>query len=304
MSSLAPPGQADAMMRDANFVAVSTLPTDVSTFPCMASPWVTQTGAENIDKNFEHGFYPSEITRLTVCMRIMHVWRHDSVAHKIEAFLERNGLVSKPSQFSATGFPRGMWEPSAPTTHEMNTSWAAPASGAIAQLVVQVRARSIVLCLACMHLCNDLLSVRFVGLVSTEEQGILSGSPHMQFQGSQIQFRLLISLIEVALHLLHTHLALLVRVTNLGGATMATNTTAMPPFLPNAPRLALVVQNLRVLKQFCVAVGYSVGLVERIPEGTAKISMGVPRPAKTIDLTFMACAATRVEELLLELQSL
>merc|ERR1711920_413831 len=148
--------------------------------------------------------------------------------------------------------------------------------------------------------------LRFVTPTSINGQGSLSGSPHLQFEGSRQHFELLILIVEVSLHLLRSHLVALTAAVGIGGAAAAA-VSAPVSGAPSPPRLALIVQYFRALRQFAGASGGGVAPVEEPSldmSGFSASSGPRPAPAKVLDLGFAACTAEQVEGLLLELQSL
>jgi len=145
----------------------------------------------------------------------------------------------------------------------------------------------------------------------TEDRGLLRGSPHLCFKGSGEHLRLLLTVVEVALHLLSEHLRALATVVAVGGAAAASASVATVTGAPAAavpataaPRLPLVVQYLRALRQFAGAAGGAVVPAQDPSGADGAEATGLPVPVKAVDLTFAACTAEQVEELLSELQGL
>jgi hypothetical protein len=150
------------------------------------------------------------------------------------------------------------------------------------------------LCTVFVHTCQELLAMHLVSRPRVGADQNLGDAPHLQFEGSREHFRHVLFIVEVSLHLLQTHLAVLI----LGGQGAAP--------APGAPRLALVMQYLRVLQQFTSAVGGKVALAERLSPGggTTGATPGAFAAVRAVDLNYAARAARRVEQTLLELQSL
>lgn len=239
--------------------------------------------------SLDQGLYPSEVVQVQVCMHILQAWRHDPTTQQLQVLTEQRSArptQHHPQQVSA-------W----PAAYLGATPLATAALGInpeiVSQLVTKARARSNLLCLMFVHACNDLLSLHL-----EKRQHVVAGerrsgdSPHLQFDGSREQFRHLLFIVEVTLHLLQSHLS----------ALLLAGLNAAPA--PGAPRLPLVLQHLRVLKQFAAAVGGTVALTARLPQSVARSSESALPPARLVDLTYAARSAQHVEQQLLELQNL
>lgn len=244
------------------------------------------------DAMAQQGLYPSEPTRMAVCLRIMQAWRYDPVAQQLQA-------VAEGYQNDALRTHGGWAEFSAPPGASA-TAQAWPGTAALAQSLTRARSRAGALCTVFVHACDALLSLRFAGASPSRAAGIgsaLGDRPHLQFEGSRARFRHLLILVEMALQLLCANLGALVIAAGATGSA----TAAAPSPATGAPRFALVVQHLQLLQQFAVAVGGAV-----VPTGSA-LSSGegaAPPPSERVDLNFSARLAERVERLLTELQSL
>jgi len=236
-----------------------------------------QAGSMAVDAKsvLEQGLYPSEAVKVQVCMHILEAWRYDPVTQQLQVLTDQRSMRSAQS----------------PPPHLAQLFAVNP--DMISQLLTRSRARSNLLCLMFVHACSDLLSLRLV-----KRQHVVAGerrsgdSPHLQFEGSREQFRHLLFIVEVTLHLLQSNLS----------ALLLAGLNAAPA--PGAPRLALVLQHLRVLKQFAAAVGGTVALAARLPQSVVHSSESLLPPARMVDLTYAARSAQHVEQQLLELQNL
>merc|ERR1719502_369540 len=166
----------------------------------------------------------------------------------------------------------------------------------IGELVTLARSRVNALCTVFVHTCQELLAMHLVNRPRVGIDQSLGDAPHLQFEGSREQFRHVLFIVEVSLHLMQSHLSALL----LGGLSAAPG--------PAAPRIPLVLQYLSVLQQFTAAVGGKVALAERLPagggSGGSSTTPGTFPAVRTIDLVYVARAARRVEQSLKELQSL
>ena len=257
--------------------------------------------AESLDGG--EGLHPSEATRLAICLRILHGWRCDSVAEQLQALSDRHGAARgvdlAARYYSRQGMAQGGgWGQS-------TASGAAPPPALSHQLILQVRTRASVLCSAFVHACSALLALRFVS-PSAADKGPASGTPHLRFAGCSTHFASLLTVVELSLHLLRTHLVALAAAAELGGAavTAAAAASAAPAPGPGAPRLALVVQHLRALRQVSAAAGDAIMLVPLPLDGARGAAEATEIRPRTVDLSFAALAAERAEALLMELQSL
>jgi len=257
-------------------MAVNALPS-TSSAPAVVAPEGLQL----------KGFYPSESVRLGICSRILQAWRHDPVAQQVQALSE-----------SFSGGQATMLHVAGTWTSAVAAAAATQLNQAgLAQVLGHARARASALCTVFVHACEELLSLRFVGpsrIATATEPG---DAPHLQFEGSRARFRQILVVIEMALHLLCVNVGALVQAADMTGAT----TTASPTPVAGAPRLALVVQYLRLLREFSDAVG---GAVAPVGRQTATSLAGAVTPATNlVDLTFAVCLANRVEVFLVELHS-
>jgi len=237
------------------------------------------------------GLYASESARLAVCMHILHAWRHDASTQKLLTLVEQWGSLGTSCAGGSTssgGRGRG-WSTEGAVSGAAAVS---DASSTVSQLVTLARSRVSILFTVFVHTCQELLAIH---LVSRPQAGTaqLGEAPHLQFEGSREHFRHVLFIVEVSLRLLQSHLAALI----LGGVGVTP--------APGTPRLPLVLQYLRVLQQFTSAVGGKVALAEPLaPAGSAGATPGACAAVRAIDLSYTARAAGRVEQSLLDLQSL
>jgi len=260
--------------------------------------------------------YPSQLTRLTLCMQVLRAWRHDSLTQQLQAFTESHIATwasSQRSSVDALGVPaqRGH-QPSPPNF----------ASGIVLQLAPEVRSRTSILCVMVVHISNKLLDLKYVGPNDADSSNVLAGAPHLLFEGSGVEFRLLLNLAEVALHLLCGCLRALATSEAVGGAGSAQSATAevagiegtpLPTAL-GTPRIMLMVQYLRALRHLSALAGGAVLPLESVPghtkdaygcrsEDSATHALALS-PVKAHDLGFLSLVAERVEELLLRAQGM
>eukprot|EP00929_Paragymnodinium_shiwhaense_P099998 TRINITY_DN61995_c0_g1_i1.p1 TRINITY_DN61995_c0_g1~~TRINITY_DN61995_c0_g1_i1.p1 ORF type:complete len:2510 (-),score=599.30 TRINITY_DN61995_c0_g1_i1:214-7617(-) len=275
----------------------------------VAAPDAEMTNADK--KSDLAGLYPTETTRLAFCLRVLQAMRCDAVAQQVQGVADGAGFAGKPA---ATQNPfAGTWGTSSSST--AMPSWGA--SGAQQQqsllgagrtavsfsatVVTQARARVGALSTVLVCLSDSLLALRFVGPSQAKGSGVAGpDAPHLQFDGSRSRFRQLVVAVEMTLHLLAVNLAAVVLAIDAVGASAATPGALAPLSLPasGAPRLVLVAQYLRLLRQFKAAVGGAV-----VPIGGSADSEGSRPPLERVDLSFAACLAERVEALFAELQS-
>jgi len=340
MAAVLPPGSRDTTMSDAADLKMQSLQSprlSPGLSPRMSprlSPLDKDSGlapgtksdltsSSTVD-NGETGLYPSETTRLAICLRILHVWRHDLVSQQLQSYTERlsSTLVSARSN-PVNGFTGSIWDPQPQVMSAAANPGASGYVAEIAQLVAQVRARASVLCTVLSHSLNNLFGLVFaatpadpvrrlrpaantVNALFAEQDSIIAGNdPHFKYSGSGEQFRYLILIIEVALHLLHTYLNGVCAAGDMGNMA-----SAQSPSL-GAPRLGLVVEQLQVLRKFTEVVCGTVKPVERPPVNYASMTERNPLGQQAralnaipVDLVFAACIAERVEQQLVDLQAL
>jgi hypothetical protein len=267
------PRSRDTAMQDA---AINDIPDQHSRNPSGQSSAPGVGSSANVLSTNDSGLYASEATRLSVCMHILHAWRHDASTTQILTLLEQCGSTRSGLQFGSSG---SLGLAMNLVTPAMGAAAVAESANVVSQLITVARSRVNVLCIAFVHACHELLAVH---PVSRPRPGIhqhVGDSPHLQFDGPQELFRHLLFIVEVSLHLLQTHVSALI----LGGLGAAPT--------PGAPRMPLVLQYLRVLQQFIATVGGKVVLAEQ-------------DKVRTVDLAYAARAAERVEQSFLQLQSL
>lgn len=249
--------------------------------------------------------YPSETTRLATCLHVLQSWRYDSVSLAI-AGAAGGGPLSADGDSVMEGYGRFSQE------RRAAAEFAAIAGPRYTQeLLVQIRSRASILCLVFVHCCSEVLNVRPVAAAAAGEgQG---AKPPLAFAGSLLQYSMLLSIVEVSLQLLYTHLSVLKVAAEEGtgmaawaaGAAVGTGSAGMPR-ASATPRLALVIQSLRLLRQLAASIGGSLVAVEAdwqqpLPLQAAQTAAA---PTKDLDMTFAACLAERLEEMMLELQSI
>uniref|UniRef100_A0A7S2ANB8 Uncharacterized protein n=1 Tax=Alexandrium andersonii TaxID=327968 RepID=A0A7S2ANB8_9DINO len=299
MASMVEPPPGDAPMRDAAGAGES---------PQAGSELASAPATEQDGQSLWARLSPSQVSRLTVCMQVMQAWRHDSLTQQLRGLCQRRGSPAAMTWLvAASGLTGDTWTAGATSSASPH-----PQADTVLQHVSQVRARAGVLCTVFVHACGKLLSLPFMSPASVQDQRVLHSRPHLRFEGSSAHFRLLLTVIEMALHLLSEHLTGLTGIVALGGAAAATVSgaavvagvsAALPP-TAGAPRSALVVQYLRALRQFAAAAGGGVAPTEDSATCSDTSARRLPGPVKAADLTFAACTAERVEELLVELQGL
>jgi len=276
--------------------------------------------------------YPSEDARLALCVHVLHSMRYDLVARQIQWLIRQRRGTGQPKpmpgmeQNNAGGLiggPGGMEASS-------RTLGGAPqdvlGTAALTQLIIQARSRAHVLCNTFVHACSEFLSLRFV--TPAAAAGVrtgLGGTPHLQFDGSCSQLRQLMLVVEMSLHLLHQNLSALVVAAAAGGGTVmgpasATGVAMLAP-ASGAPRLSLVVQYLRMFRQFSAGCGGAIAPVSPLAAyggassahtlcglsgaQTSTVATRASAPSvKAIDLGFATSATDCVERLLLDLQNL
>uniref|UniRef100_A0A7S1A7A4 Uncharacterized protein n=1 Tax=Noctiluca scintillans TaxID=2966 RepID=A0A7S1A7A4_NOCSC len=245
----------------------------------------------------ENPWQNSQDTRLAIVAQILHAWRYDSVTLDLRRLVERERkggpelACLRPefdSRTPASPWPRdGAPRLAGDFTHSTTPVRSTP------ELLELARARIDALCTVFVHSCGELLALRLAApkVSGSTERGLLDW-PHLQFDGSRTQFKTLLLVVEVSLHLIQLHATALV----LAAPSNSSAPSAQPP------RLALVRQYLRMLQQFSTAVGgaVAVGLADAAVCGPGYSTL----PVKTLDLTFASGAATKADRLLAELQSL
>lgn len=288
MAAAEPPRFRDAVMQDA---AQNDAPVGGILEPAASRPAQASAVPQN---QSDFGLYASESTRLAVCMHILHAWRHDPSTQKLLTLVQAGSCSLAAPQASVTGYGFGSYGLGLPPVGTMSGAAAvSEASGVVSELVTLARSRVNVLCTVFVHTCQELLAMHLVNRPRVGMDQNLGDAPHLQFEGSREHFRHVLFLVEVSLHLLQSHLSVLI----LGGIGAAAAS--------GAPRLPLVLQYLRVLQQFTNAVGGKVALAERLPPaGGTAATPGAFAAVRAVELLYAARAAGRVEQSLMELQSL
>lgn len=244
----------------------------------------TKTSPEASSQN--HDFYPSEATRTIICLHILCAWHHDAGTQQLKALAEERRSVLSAIHPSVTSLL-----PQSVVTSQTDQ----PTSNLtmLQTIAAQAQVRTGILCTVFVHTCSELLSFRLTNRMVAEGGQELRGLPYLQFEGSKTRFCKLLIILEMSLHLLHVHLAVLI--------ASAHGTSPSP--VPGAPRLTLLIQYLREFRQFAVTVGGHVALTDRLPRGAIAEDDG-SEGSQVSDLTFASAAAEKAERLLVELQSL
>jgi len=253
----------------------------------------------------DSGLYPEEAVRLRVTTHILHAWRCDSTTQLLQVHCDSLPTMQPGSLYYP--MPQGSAEQAA--------------LGQLARMAGQARTRVNVLGAVFVRSCSDLLLGLHFAPAPTAALIMKSGedplsSPCLQFNRTQGQFRQLLHIIEVSLHLLHVYLRALQQ--------LPYGTQPSPAAITGAPRTAVVVQHLQALRQFASAVGGSVAVAEQVlpqfastvgdsvaaagqalpqfasPVGgsvaaTDQVNQARPLLAKPLDLTFVMQLAQRVE---------
>jgi len=243
----------------------------------------------------EAGLYASEATRLSICIHLLHAWRHDECTTHIRTLVEQSSSSIahsiSPGSMGGAMFSRISQSGALVTSSDYSM---------VSQLITLARSRVNVLCTVFVHTCHELLSMH---PASNQLGGRLAGvelasfdqrSLHLHFDASRERFMRLLFVVEVSLHLLQTHLSALI----LGGQGAAPT--------PGAPRMPLVLQYLRALQHFMTTVDMKLALAEQSIPGREKsvAAGGMDTVVRLVDLGFAVRAAGRVEQSLRELQSL
>jgi len=241
--------------------------------------------------------YPSETARLSMCLHLLQSWRYDTVSQAISA-------SSDAAMLAGSGFTQDF---------RAGAAFAAAGPRYTPRLLAEVRSRASVLCLVFVHCCSEVLNVRFA---STSSGADAHGTnPPLIYAGSRVQYSMLVTLVEVSLQQLYAHLAVLKVAADEGScgpaawasaSSGAAGAALLAPAPSAAPRLALVVQSLRQLRQLASIAGGLLTPLEPDPQqsSSAQAGPGFAPAAKALDLNFAACFAERVEELVMELQSI
>jgi len=274
MAAAAPPGRDDVLMPDAvSGMAVSTV---------------------------ESALYPSGPTRFAICSRILSAWRRDAVTRQIQALGEERKFMQEESRLSSQAAPWSTWQAASSSS---SFTGGATTSGLTPELVAQVRVRSGVLCTVFVHACSSLLNLRLVdpspSAAERRGDGLSGGGQQLYFDGCVAEFRHLLLIVEVSLHLLCTHLAVLAAAADLQGSVVG---SAGSGVTAGTPRPAVVAQYLRLLRDFGTSAGGSVALAEA---RAATMASGVSSTAPSVavaNLAFVSGVAARAEELVSQLQ--
>jgi hypothetical protein len=298
MATAEPPRQRDTIMQDtgqnvgtSGSILEPSFPSQRNGNGNVSSCW-RSLGDVSPPAQSDAGLYASEVTRLSVCMHILHAWRHDASTQKLLTLVDQRSSSVFASCSASSLYGRGSDIVKAAT----GAAAVSQASGTISDLVTLARTRVNVLCTVFVHTCQELLAMQLVNRPRIGIDQNLGNAPHLEFEGTREHFRHVLFVVEVSLHLLQSHLSLLL----LGGAGAAP--------APGAPRLPLVMQYLKVLQQLTSAVGGKVALAERLSAGGTSASTsstpGAFAAVRAVDLAYAARAAARVEQSLLELQRL
>jgi len=282
-------------------------------------------------------FYPSEATRLSICLHLLQSWRYDSLGQAVASAasspipLHRvqespmNQWVSTPS-----------WSSSSPPAQSgvglplMMTTMMSQ------QFLVQVHSRLCILCLVFAQCCSEISNLRLCSNAAAEGS---SSTPSLLFEGTREQFTMLFTIIEVCLQQLLMHF-LVLKANSTGGSgsgsgsaggtglkhglnspggsgllnlslglAAATSGSTGLGILPRQiipPKLPIVVQSFRWLQQMAFSSAGSLLPLQldkdRRPKTTPESNSDSPLQA--LDLSFVTVVSRKVEELAHELQSL
>lgn len=243
----------------------------------------TKASPETSSQN--DGLYPSEATRTIICLHILCAWQQDACTQQLKALAEERRSVLSAIHPSVTSLL-----PQSVITSQTDQ----PTSNLnmLQTVATQAQVRTGILCTVFVHTCSELLSFRVTNQMAAGGQE-LRWLPYLQFEGSKARFCKLLIILEMSLHLLHVHLAVLI--------ASAHGTSPIP--VAGAPRLSLLIQFLREFRQFAAAVGGHVALTDRLPRG-AITEDDDSEGSQVSDLTFASAAAEKAERLLVELQGL